>query len=677
MGIPTLSHIRSLKIDHGGIKMNTQHIKTIFARIAYLTVILAILLSTTTVVYAAGSSPFVGHWQAVDTDGSDIRLTIGGPPAGPFQITWTESHMNFCNQEAGILRGTGQLNQTDPNLIEADLHLKCLTTGAALDLAFVWRYHPSANTLSASYGNGVIMIWHRPGQSQPQPPTLDLRVNYGEDWVESFYEGGHTAWVTVTESDGVTVKAMAELVTEPKDFWGGETGFQTSPEGWVPAQPDIQPNDWVFGWVDNGASAQVQIGEIRGTIDLVNDSIEGTILAPWITDPVPVECLDWGSGEEPFSNKDGGFVLTNGEDPYACSWAGEWDIQPGQAIGVGYFSPEGHWVANAFSTPMPTFVAYVPGAIEGYDWPIGSTITVDINDGEYSAQAVSEQEPGSPEGATRVLFDLGGNGFSIEAGDHVVMTDGIVTKDTVVTNLAVTDINVSAGTVSGIYDPAYTLWVWLYDGDGQVPAADPDTGTWTAIFAELPLGAWGGATQWEADGDGTSLDFQVPAPRLMAFPAADQIFGYYWPEGSDVQLTINNSPDFMQTATVGPAPWDANDIMAFFDFGGLYDLKPGDVITLSGSGMQLTYTVLNLSVTNVDVAADTVSGTADPATSLSVSPFEFADQALQVTADGDGNWLANFAEAGIDLVEGMCGRAEMYDESTDNSTAVDWCIPTP
>ena len=35
------------------------------------------------VAYAGPSSPFVGHWQAVDVDGSDIRLTIAGPPTAP------------------------------------------------------------------------------------------------------------------------------------------------------------------------------------------------------------------------------------------------------------------------------------------------------------------------------------------------------------------------------------------------------------------------------------------------------------------------------------------------------------------------------------------------------------------------------------------------------------------
>ena len=88
--------------------------------------------------------------------------------------------------------------------------------------------------------------------------------------------------------------------------------------------------------------------------------------------------------------------------------------------------PDGDWVANSFFTTDPTFDVYVPGVIEGHDWPLGNTITVNINDGEYIAQANSEQRPGVSPGETRVLFDLREENFSIEAGDHIVMTDGSI-----------------------------------------------------------------------------------------------------------------------------------------------------------------------------------------------------------------------------------------------------------
>jgi hypothetical protein len=65
--------------------------------------------------------------------------------------------------------------------------------------------------------------------------------------------------------------------------------------------------------------------------------------------------------------------------------------------------------------PRATFVAYLPGAAEGYDWPMGHTITLSVPDRGYSTQAMSEQRPGAPEGETRVLFEVWQDDFSLEA----------------------------------------------------------------------------------------------------------------------------------------------------------------------------------------------------------------------------------------------------------------------
>lgn len=463
----------------------------------------------------AAASPFVGHWQALDVDGGDIRLTIAGPPSSLFQITWTESYFGFCGGEAGIARGTGWLSEGDPYILEAELHLTCFTTGATVDFYPVWRYDPLTDRLTSQdegFG-GFVTTWHRPGETLPlvwqnflahpdedwvegwgfaegtvvsllirdsagvnqfagtavayypewdpfnttalfelfkdgydlkagdqlwmsdgmvvkyhvvtnleitetnllagsvsgiaEPgsqviieyppdlfftvtadssgnwtadvpgltpgvpglasqededgdmtrvtffvPTLDLRVNYGDDWVESFFPAGHTLSITVTESDGVTVKATAEVFTTPRDEWGGAEGFQTRPEDWAPSQPDIQPNDLVSAEADSGQTALVPIGNISGTIDLAADSIEGTILAPWFSDEVSVECFPWGA-PEPQPEMKFDTVFPDGMDTYSCAWdpLTEWNIQPGQVVGVGYFGPDGHWVANTFSLP--------------------------------------------------------------------------------------------------------------------------------------------------------------------------------------------------------------------------------------------------------------------------------------------------------------------------------------
>jgi hypothetical protein len=59
-------------------------------------------------------------------------------------------------------------------------------------------------------------------------------------------------------------------------------------------------------------------------------------------------------------------------------------------------------------------------------------------------------------------------------------------------------------------------------------------------------------------------------------------------------------------------------------FGDDYDLQVGDVVTLTDEfGTSTTHTVQNLSVTEVNAEADTVSGTADIGAVVQVWPHGF------------------------------------------------------
>jgi uncharacterized repeat protein (TIGR01451 family) len=197
------------------------------------------------------------------------------------------------------------------------------------------------------------VIFHRSFQ------TLDLilNVNYGQDWVEGSYEAGHTVWITVTESDSSTVKATAELTTGVVPWWGGETGFSTNWQGWWPSQPDIQAGDWVFGLVDNGQATQVRVGIITGTVDVDDDSITGRIYAPWFAQTLDVRCEEWAGLGAPGQESTAG---PNGDPPYYCQWdpVTEWDVQPGQDIGVWYRGPDLNWVGTGFREPQPYLTVY-------------------------------------------------------------------------------------------------------------------------------------------------------------------------------------------------------------------------------------------------------------------------------------------------------------------------------
>ncbi len=186
---------------------------------------------------------------------------------------------------------------------------------------------------------------------------LGLRVIIPDEGVHAFFEVGHTVWLTVTESDGATVKATAAVTTADLP-WG--TGFMTEPDDWTPpGQPWIVAYDWIYGRVDNGVTAQVQIGVISGQASAADDSVSGTIYAPWFSQAVEVECHSWGMPGDEIIKYD--TVLPDGVDVYACAWdpVTEWDILPDQRVGVAYSGPDGNWVAGSFYAQAGTRI-YLP-----------------------------------------------------------------------------------------------------------------------------------------------------------------------------------------------------------------------------------------------------------------------------------------------------------------------------
>ncbi|MFZ6030261.1 MAG: hypothetical protein ACOYYS_21310 [Chloroflexota bacterium] len=179
-------------------------------------------------------------------------------------------------------------------------------------------------------------------------PVLHLRTNYTHDWIEGSYDGGHTLWITLTDSTGAT-KATASGETGPVSWWGGTVGFSTNYNiDWDGPQPDIQPGDWVYASTDDGLSAVSRLGTIRSSVNLGTDLVAGTIDAPWYTSQMPGDCGIWennGAGMSFRFNPNGG--------AFSCNFAGRWDIIAGNMIGVSYTEPDGDQVISIVDNPAP------------------------------------------------------------------------------------------------------------------------------------------------------------------------------------------------------------------------------------------------------------------------------------------------------------------------------------
>lgn len=275
--------------------------------------------------------------------------------------------------------------------------------------------------------------------------------------------------------------------------------------------PDIQPDDWVYGWLDNGASAQVQIGDISGAVHLADDFIEGTIHAPWFSDELEVDCHSWGA-PLPDEILKYDTVLPDGKDTYSCSWAGEWDIQPYQDVGVGYSGPDGHWVANAIHALNPRIVASEAG-----DWFWMTEFkagTLDLFLYESADEGAALLWSGTTEvtdtwGITFVGYDIL-QGLDMMPGNHLVVSDGVNSKSLVLQPISVTMFDTRYDFMAGLAPAGSEVWAAAGPMEWQeriLAETDPVTGEWFANFAEIgfditeDMQTWSYAHIYDEDGD--------------------------------------------------------------------------------------------------------------------------------------------------------------------------------
>jgi hypothetical protein len=263
----------------------------------------------------------------------------------------------------------------------------------------------------------------------------------------------------------------------------------------------------------------VQLGDISGTIDLAADSIEGTILAPWFSSQVDVECHPWGSPEPVEMKFD--TILPDGEDPYSCSWAGEWDIQPGQDVGVGYFGPDGHWVANAFFVPErhPMIVASFAGDwFWTTDFMPGASLVFSIYESQDQGADLLWQDSGT---ADESGFISVGSPVDMLPGHYLTVSDGVFEKGLVLETITMEVFDIDSETMAGTAPGGREVLAVAGMAEAETQAvitvtADPESGMWMADFSTIPfditeeMRPWSFAHIYDEDGDANEANPPPP-----------------------------------------------------------------------------------------------------------------------------------------------------------------------
>ncbi len=130
------------------------------------------------------------------------------------------------------------------------------------------------------------------------------------------------------------------------------------------------------------------------------------------------------------------------------------------------------------------------------------------------------------------------------------------------------------------------------------------------------------------------------------------IQGYGWPNDKAISLTIDlhdtvPSPDY----TFEPSDFEDQGgglIHVYFPF---VTVHPGDVVSMTNGDISLTHTVTPLAVTQMNIQAASISGTAAPGSLVYVELREPYFIHRNETTKPDGTWMADFSVPGDEAGE--------------------------
>ncbi len=368
-----------------------------------------------------------------------------------------------------------------------------------------------------------------------------------------------------------------------------------------------------------------------------------------------------------------------GEDIY--------DIDQSSVLMVMQNDDDGDHTQIDWQAPNPTFAARADGDnINGWEWTANGQVTITL-DSDPTFTAPTDESG---------YFDFNLNGaYDIVPGTHIVVTDGVSTKDHFVTPLAITNVDVDTEIVTGVATPDAQVNVWICWEDNcanRWEIAD-GSGAWMTDFsvpgdeageeltADISPGTWVDSGEGDDDGDNTNAGYNVPNPYLEAQPQNDWVNGRQWDDGAVITLSIDDpaipgAPDYTDSQIAYIPDWDPSQTAVEFNLQGVFDLKAGDIAVMSDGTITKTHVVANLSAVNYDLDADTISGVADPDLLFDIWAHDDCCWNLQVQADAAGNWTADLSQFGYDLQPGSDGAMGWSDDDGDN-TWVGWHVNNP
>jgi hypothetical protein len=303
--------------------------------------------------------------------------------------------------------------------------------------------------------------------------------------------------------------------------------------------------------------------------------------------------------------------------------------------------------------------------IAGWDWPIGETVTITIDDPgngtgvDFTGTAIVVTA--DPDYGAFLLQTLE---FDLDTGQSVTVTGGGYTVTSTINALTITGMDVETDTVYGKAAPGSLVDINvrdIYINYGFRQVSTDSAGDWLADFSILGTNPWESdiidiakgsvADAYQMDGSVTEIavSWHVPNPNMIIELRSNDILGRDWIIGTTVTITIDDPSngigiDYTNTAEVEGDPRDRIHYPGFYLLPAGFTLRSGQQVSMTDGTNTISYEIPVLRITDIDIVADTVTGMATPGMQLSVSMYDDQAWALRsIDIPASGIWVANFA----------------------------------
>lgn len=620
--------------------------------------------------------------------------------------TWIQQ-VTFDAGANGIASGTGPAGRTAT--VDVQTNTGRYQMDVVIDESGNWLANFDLNGPWFDYADwGTVDVWDEDGDSTvaslPYPITFGARP--ATDTIEGWEWPVHQL-VTITVDDPLTGASLDMTMTALPSWVEGQrdrTLFTAVLEGY-----DLKVGDIVT--VTNGTTTKQHI--VRNLVltgyDLDADTISGAADSGQRVNPYA--CTDDLCGFREETTGSNGIWQANFAIRGDLGWEdGIVEVRPGSWIDSTVSDEDGDVTQAGMQIPNLQILSRAnEDRIEGNDWPVGSTVTIEIDDpltAEHPDKSLTTTVDVAPWDPNLSWFNIYIEDYDLKPGDMVTVTEGNRSKELLIQGVLITDFDLDADIVYGKANAGQLVYIQACGPDFCVTreeTADLD-GNWEANFAvhgdqdweqdtaDIYGGMWIDANINDADGDMSRFGMNAPNVNISASVRHNCVWAGQWPEGMPVTLTIddpNTGPgvDYQRQQTPESSSWDPYQTFLEFCLGG-FQLRPGHLVTATNGEITKTLVVADLAITNVNVQTDVISGFAESTTEIFVflegESFGFTQR--RVLSGTDGTWSVDFSlpdpndseNPAIDIVPGLSAGAIKLDDDgdfTEFGLTVDWVAP--